>query len=142
MVTILKIENRENKENLFNIFAEFNEIHNLFLSDYILVKGSECEKFEYVYVFLNEEQLNSMINLMLEYGETIFSKTDFTNEFVEIVVNNKLEEFVNSFEFFSETVIENAYSHNITTDNVLDKISFNGFESLNELDKVVLREVA
>jgi hypothetical protein len=141
MVTVLKVDNVEgNNVKIYSIYFEFMDIHGFSIFDKTLVKTSSCGEYEYLYLFMNQEELNSFIGLLLDKDMTIYSKKDYTDEMVSIIVNNKIHDFKEEFEssFDIDTLVKSFYETTITKDNILDKISLNGIKSLNDYDYEVL----
>jgi hypothetical protein len=143
MVTILKVDNVEdNNVKIYSIYFEFMDIHGFSIFDKTLVKTSSCGEYEYLYLFMNQEELNSFIGLLLDNDMTIYSKKDYTDEMVSIIVNNKIDDFKKEFEssFDIDTLVKSFYETSITKDNILDKISLSGIKSLNDNDYEVLNQ--
>jgi hypothetical protein len=141
MVTVLKVDNVEgNNVKIYSIYFEFMDIHGFSIFDKTLVKTSRCGEYEYLYLFMNQEELNSFIGLLLDKDMTIYSKKDYTDEMVSIIVNNKIHDFKEEFEssFDIDTLIKSFYETSITKDNILDKINLNGIKYLNDYDYKVL----
>lgn len=144
MVTILKVDNTEdNNDKVYAIYFEFIEKYNFSMFDRILIKTSSCNKYEYLYLFMNQEELNYFINLLLNYDITIHSKKDYTDELLSLIVNNKIDEFKSQFDSFFEmdAMITFFYNMNVTKDDVLDKANFNGFNTLTNDDYMILNHV-
>lgn len=142
MVTVLKVDNREdNNEMIYTIYEEFIEVYNLSIFDRMLIKISPCKKYEFLYLFMDQEELNTFINLVLDCNLTIYSKEDYTDTLISMVVNNKLNEFKNQFmdTYSFDELMLHFYKSSITKDNVLDKACFNGFDSLTEIDYKILQ---
>jgi hypothetical protein len=142
MVTILKIKNNSDFDVNFKINEEFEDANGFSIFDKMLVKDSDCGEFEYLYLFINQIELNSFMNIVLDNGSIIFHKYDFTDDLINIIINNKLEEFKSKFEleFDFDEIFNLFYNESITKDIVLDKICFSGKNSLNELDYDILRQ--
>jgi hypothetical protein len=141
MVAILKIKNEiENNET---IYFEFIEKYGFSIFDKMLIKTSSCDTYEYLYLFMNVDELNGFIGLLLEQGITIHSKKDYTNELLSIIVNNKVDEFKDEFDlsFNIDELISMFYDMAVSKDDVLDKASYNGFNSLTENDYRILKHV-
>jgi hypothetical protein len=141
MVTLLTIENEKGSLKYMDIFADFEEINGFSLADKILVNESECGTYEYVYVFLPQDILNSLINIILNHNTVIYSKKDFTSEMVDILMGNKLDEFKSTFEPYYEfdSIVDEFYNENIDVDMVLDKANKYGFDLLTENDYTILK---
>lgn len=142
MVTILKVKHElSNNADIYSIYHDFIDIHGLSIFDRMLVKNSLCGDYEYLYLFLNQEELNTFINLLLEKNISIYSKEDYTETLVRIVIDNRINYFKNLFDdiFNIDELIRLFYESTITKDNVLDKALFNGFDSLTDDDYKVLK---
>ena len=140
MVTILKVDNVGDNNQIMPIVFDFQEKFGVSPFDKMLIR--EVGEHEYLYLFMNQEELNAFINLMLEQDMTIHSKTDYTEKLISLIINNKLHEFTNMFEdmFDIDAIISEFYNSNITKDNVLDKAIANGFGSLSENDYRILKQ--
>lgn len=144
MVTILKVKNEvENNEKIYSIYFEFTERFGFSIFDKMLIKTSSCDTYEYLYLFMNVDELNGFIGLLLEQNITIYSKKDYTNELLSIIINNKVDEFKNEFDssFNTDELISIFYDVAVSKDDVLDKASYNGFDSLTENDYRILNHV-
>jgi hypothetical protein len=142
MVTILKLDNKDdNNEMIYTIYEEFIEAYNVSIFDRMLIEISPCRKYELLYLFMDQEELNTFINLILDYNFTIYSKEDYTDKLISMVVNNKIGDFKSKFMdvYGFDELIVYFYESTITKDNVLDKASFNGFDSLTENDYKILK---
>jgi hypothetical protein len=141
MVTVLKVNNeQENNEKIYSIYFEFIERYGFSIFDKMLIKTSSCDKYEYLYLFMNQDELNGFISLLLDENITIHSKQDYAEKMLSIIVNNKLDEFKEQFEptFDTDALISLFYDSVVTKDDVLDKANSNGFESLTEDDYRIL----
>lgn len=141
MVTVLKVNNeQENNEKIYSIYFEFIERYGFSIFDKMLIKTSSCDKYEYLYLFMNQNELNGFISLLLDENMTIHSKQDYTEKMLSIIVSNKLDEFKEQFEptFDTDSLISSFYDLVVTKDDVLDKANSNGFESLTEDDYRIL----
>jgi hypothetical protein len=142
MVTILKLDNKDdNNEMIYTIYEEFIETYNVSIFDRMLIEISPCRKYELLYLFMDQEELNTFINLILDYNFTIYSKEDYTDKLISMVVNNKIDDFKSKFMdvYGFDELIVYFYESTITKDNVLDKACFNGFDSLTENDYKILK---
>ncbi len=143
MVRLLKIENLACASLYFDVLEDFRDMHEIDMSDFMLVKESPCQKYEYLYVFLPEHQINAFVSLIHKYEIKLYLDVDFTEEMLGIVTNNKLAEFKTQFvldynvEF--DELIDIFYDSHITIDIVLDKANDYGFDSLTERDYKVLK---
>jgi hypothetical protein len=143
MVTVLKVDNVVgNNVKIYSIYFEFIDIHGFSIFDKTLVKTSSCGEYEYLYLFMNQEELNSFIGLLLDKDMTIYSKKDYTDEMVSIVVNDKIDNFKEEFDssFDIDSLVKSFYEMSITKDNILDKITVSGIKSLNNNDYEVLNQ--
>jgi hypothetical protein len=143
MITILKVKNEDdNNEQLYTIYEEFMDMYDLSIFDRMLITVSKCDRYEYLYLFLDQEKLNMFINLLLDNDITIYSKEDYTDKLISIIVNDKLDDFKNEFidNYNFDELMEYFYETTITKDNILDKACFNGFESLNDYDYQILKK--
>ena len=142
MVTVLKMYNPGGYEMGLKIDSDFYDIHNFSVFDRMLVKESVCGEYEYVYLFLNQLELNTFINIILSEDTIIYEKYDFTDELIKIIINNKVDEFIDEFvlDFDFDYILKLFYSESITKNIVLDKICFNGKESLTEYDYEILEQ--
>ena len=124
-----------------DIFSDFDDVNGFSLTDKILVNESDCGAYEYVYVFLPQDTLDSLINIILNHNTVIYSKKDFTNEMVDILMTNTLDTFKSTFEPYYEfdSIVSDFYNENIDVDMVLDKANRYGFDLLNENDYTVLK---
>jgi len=141
MVTILKVNNeQENNEKIYSIYFEFIERYGFSIFDKMLIKTSSCDKYEYLYLFMNQDELNGFIGLLLDENMTIHSKQDYTEKLLSMIVNNKLDDFKEQFEptFDTGSLISLFYDSVVTKDDVLDKANSNGFKSLTEDDYRIL----
>ena len=141
MVTLLTIENEKGSLKYRDIFSDFDDVNGFSLTDKILVNESDCGAYEYVYVFLPQDTLDSLINIILNHNTVIYSKKDFTNEMVDILMTNTLDTFKSTFEPYYEfdSIVSDFYNENIDVDMVLDKANRYGFDLLNENDYTVLK---
>lgn len=141
MVTLLTIENEKGSLKYMDIFSDFDDVNGFSLTDKILVNESDCGAYEYVYVFLPQDTLDSLINIILNHNTVIYSKKDFTNEMVDILMTNTLDTFKSTFEPYYEfdSIVSDFYNENIDVDMVLDKANRYGFDLLNENDYTVLK---
>jgi hypothetical protein len=143
MVALLKIENLACASLYFDVLEEFKDLHEIDMSDFLLVKESPCTKYEYLYVFLPTQQINDFIKLIKEYRIKLFVEFDFTENLLEIIVSNKLdtfkEQFVLDYNVEFDELINEFYDKNVTIDTILDKANECGFESLTERDYKVLK---
>lgn len=142
MVTVLKVKNESDSNVGYRISEAFKDVHGFSIFDRMLVRNSECGEYEYLYLFINEYELNTFINIILTEDTTIFNKRDFTNDLIDIIVNNNLDEFKSKFELFFDfdDIIGDFYLKAITKDIVLDKMCFSGKDSLTKFDYKILNQ--
>ena len=91
MVTKLKIQNDPDKQKSIRVLENFENKTGVDLMEHCLVKISPCKKFEYVYAFLQKDQLNVLLNLILEEEIIIYSKKDYTQRIANKIKNGKLD---------------------------------------------------
>ena len=142
MVTVFKVlKEKDNNEQISNIDSEFYDRFDISLFDRILIKESTCGKYEYLYFFLSQEQINSLVNLFIENGVEILSKFDFTEEMVKYVKDNEIVNFKKQFIDFEtkDELISLFYEKSVGKDDILDKIIKFGTESLTNDDFDVLK---
>jgi hypothetical protein len=143
MVTLLKIENLACASLYFDVLEDFRDLHEIDMSDFMLVKESPCTKYEYLYVFLPNHQINDFVKLIKEYEIELYMNVDFTEDLLNIILTNKIDIFKNQFvldyniEF--DELLDIFYEQNVTVDMVLDKANDLGFESLTKRDYKVLK---
>jgi len=142
MVTILKVKNESDDNVGFRINEAFKDAHGFSIFDKILVRDSDCGEYEYLYLFVNQIEVNTFINIILSEDTTIFNKKDFTDDLINIIVNNKLDTFKSKFEehYEFDLLITSFYLESITKDIVLDKICFSGKDSLTKIDYEILEQ--
>ena len=127
---ILKIEQLENTKDLTHVnitYEELNVIEELESSQVILQE----DKGSYVIGLFTDEYIGIMTSIFKKYGIK-YKITDVTSQYVKtsiISMFKSQEERIKSF------VIDN-----ISIDDVLDKISNSGMDSLNEMDYIVLNK--
>jgi len=141
MVTLIKIENNVKNVNVGTIFGNFEDVYGFDASDRMLVNESEDGLYEHIYLFLNAYEVSGLINLFLENGVTIYSKSDVTDKIIEMINKNKIDEFKSNFGSdydFDELIKEFSINH-ITTDMVLEKITNLGISGLTKTDYIILK---
>jgi hypothetical protein len=139
MLSKIKVDINSKLEDIKKIFNEFCDEFKKYPD--ILVETSDCEKYEFIYIFMDYNETNFFINLLLHNKIPIIEKSDFTNDFKEIIINDKIDKFkekIIDFGNFDE-VLEIFYNNYIITDDILDKICYKGINSLNDLDKNILK---
>lgn len=143
MVALLKIENLACASLYFDVLEDFRELHEIDMSEFMLVKESPCTNYEYLYVFLPNQQINDFVKLVKEYDINLFTNLDFTEDLLEIILTNKLdsfrEQFVLDYNIEFDELIDIFYEQHITIDMVLDKANDLGFNSLTKRDYNVLK---
>ena len=143
MVALLKIENLACASLYFDVLEDFRDLHEIDMSDFMLVKESTCTKYEYLYVFLPNHQINDFVKLVKEYEIELYTDVDFTEDLLEIILTNKIEDFKQQFvldyniEF--DELIDIFYDQHITIDMILDKANALGFDALTKKDYDVLK---
>lgn len=143
MVRLLKIENLAIASLYFDVLEDFRELHEIDMSNFMLVKESSCCKYEYLYIFLPNHKITDFVKLINEYGIELFMDVDFTDILLNIILNNELDTFKHKFTLdynieFDE-LIDEFYEQIITIDMVLDKANLLGFDSLTERDYNILK---
>ena len=78
MVALLKIENLACASLYFDVLEDFRDLHEIDMSDFMLVKESPCTKYEYLYIFLPNHQINDFVKLVKEYDIELYTDIDFT----------------------------------------------------------------
>lgn len=139
MIIKIKIPVNTNDEKAEKIFLEFEEENDAFLE--LLSFGKRLEDSECIYSLLNEKEKKSLLNILILNGIEVISMDDFTDEFINILLSNKLEDFRKELDYESalfDELIEYVYLNEITKENILDKINGLGIDSLNENDYKVL----
>jgi hypothetical protein len=141
MITKIEIDINVENEKVFKSIKDFWKKKLIDLEDIVLMKDSECGKYEYVYIFSDESTSNLLVNIFLKNEITIFKRIDFTQDMINIINSNELENFKNSLsctENFDEIMHPFIFEH-ITKDMVLDKINALGINSLTEQDYSILK---
>ena len=77
MVTLIKVEKEVGTFKAFKIFGDFEDYNETNLFDRMLSKDSECDKYEYLYVFLQNHEVESLKKIIVENGLVIFDVLDF-----------------------------------------------------------------
>jgi hypothetical protein len=143
MVALLKIENLACASLYFDVLEDFRDLHEIDMSDFMLVKESPCTKYEYLYVFLPTHQINDFVKLVKEYDIELYTDIDFTEDLLEIILTNKLEvfkqQFVLDYNIEFDELIDIFYSQHVTIDMILDKANALGFDALTKKDYGVLK---
>ena len=140
MVTIIKIDRVEGNDWVFEINEIFEETHKMVIFDCVLVKESPCGKFEELFLFMDNYEVNTFINLLLERNVGVYSKVDFTKDLIAIVNGNTIDEFKGTFNGMNEfdNIISSFVLNHIDKDMVLDKLSALGITALTESDYTIL----
>ena len=143
MVALLKIENLACASLYFDVLEDFRDLHEIDMSDFMLVKESPCTKYEYLYVFLPNHQINDFVKLVKEYDIELYTDVDFTEDLLEIILTNKIEvfkqQFVLDYNIEFDELINIFYDQHITIDMILDKANALGFDALTKKDYDVLK---
>ena len=121
-------------------FLQFEEIHNLDLSSRFIITKSKCNNFEYLYFFLNQYQLNSLINIINNNNIEILDKKDFKNDLLKIINENNLEKLREIFEDKDsfDFLVKEFYLNYVSKDMILDKMLNIGKSFLTEIDYEIL----
>jgi hypothetical protein len=143
MVALLKIENLACASLYFDVLEDFRDLHEIDMSDFMLVKESPCTKYEYLYVFLPNHQINDFVKLVKEYQIELYTDVDFTEDLLEIILTNKIEvfkqQFVLDYNIEFDELIDIFYDQHVTIDMILDKANALGFDTLTKKDYDVLK---
>ena len=141
MVTLLKIKNDQTNESISNIFELFIDNFGFDASERLLVNDADNGESEEIYLFLEPYQVNGLINLFLENKVTIYSKADVTNQFIEMINSNQINDFKSNFgpEYNTDELIKEFTVNHITQDMVLEKITNIGISALTETDYIILK---
>lgn len=143
MVALLKIENLACASLYFDVLEDFRDLHEIDMSDFMLVKESPCTKYEYLYVFLPNHQINDFVKLVKEYDIELYTDIDFTEDLLEIILTNKIEvfkqQFVLDYNIEFDELIDIFYDQHVTIDMILDKANALGFDALTKKDYDVLK---
>jgi hypothetical protein len=143
MVALLKIENLACASLYFDVLEDFRDLHEIDMSDFMLVKESPCTKYEYLYVFLPNHQINDFVKLVKEYDIELYTDVDFTEDLLEIILTNKIEvfkqQFVLDYNIEFDELIDIFYEQHVTIDMILDKANALGFDALTKRDYDVLK---
>jgi hypothetical protein len=139
MVTIIKIKNIKDTSWVIDMERMFEDTHGFNFTDCMLV--SDCDKYEYLYLFMNDFEIQTFLNLLVEFKVEVLSRTDFTEEMIDVLMNNDIDKFKENFNgmTYLEEVIENFGFQNIDKDMILDKISKHGIKSLSDFDYKILK---
>lgn len=128
----------ERNPNLVNDLNDYEETNNSNLMSKII--SYEDEKYEHIFIFSNLMDVNFLKNKFIEMNIEILEFEDFTDTLINLIKENKLNEFKNKFDYFEtlEDNFENFILRNITKDDVLDKIIDFGKSSLTDLENKIL----
>ncbi len=143
MVTRIKISNEVEQNNLMKVVQDFWSENYIDLQSVTLCKDSNCGKYEYIFIFCEEEDVKSLISIFLRNKITVFETEYVTDYIFEIINSNKSEDFKNelcqsSKENFYEIISTFTFEH-VTKDMVLDKINTLGINALTEQDYSILK---
>jgi hypothetical protein len=143
MVNRIKIDINVAQEKIVQSIREFYSKELICLEDIILTEDSKCGKYEYIYVFCDNEIFNSLLRIMLDNKVVIFETKDVTEHICNIINSNKLEDFKSelcqsSKDNFDELISTFIFEH-VTKDMVLDKINALGINALTEQDYSILK---
>jgi hypothetical protein len=133
-VHYFKIRNEEEPPSHF-----YSNIVEILDGDDSGIVVNEFTSYEVLYTFLEEEKVKSLKSL-LESHDLLIEDRDLTAEILKSKLND--EEFVETFSDVEYSkILENFVLENLSVDDVLDKISESGYESLTHLEKQVLQSV-
>jgi hypothetical protein len=140
MVTIVKVKRVEGTDWVSDMERMFEDTHGIDFYDCMLVHDSVCREYEYLYLFMNDYEINTFLNLLVEFKIEILSKNEFTEKMTYIMMNNDIDNFKEKFNGMAQfdDVVRDFGFNNINKDMVLDKILKYGINSLNDIDYKVL----
>lgn len=142
MVTKVKVDYDTEISDLMMVNSDFYYEFDVEVLDLMLVEVSPCNKYEYLYLFMGDDMVSFFINSLLDYNIAVYEKDDFTITFKKIIKDNKIDEFKSKLSdiYTFDSLLNKFYSESIDIDDVLDKISYSGLESLSEYDYSVLND--
>jgi len=98
---------------------------------------NEFTSHEVLYTFLEKEKVLRLKNLFESYDLLIDDK-ELTQEVLKTkFMNDEFQETFSDAEY--SRILEDFMFRNLTVDDVLDKISASGYESLTSLEKQILK---
>jgi len=141
MVTLLKIKNDQTNENISNMFENFIDNFGIDASERLLVNDADNGESEEIYLFLEPHEVNGLVNLFLENKVTIYSKSDVTNQLIDMINSNQIEAFKGNFgpEYNTDELIKEFTVNHVTQDMILEKITNIGISALTETDYIILK---
>jgi hypothetical protein len=114
----------------------YESLTEILEGDNSLIAVNEFSTYEIMYTFLEKEKVLQLKNLF-EFHEILIEDQEITEDVIKSTIDN--EEFE---ETFSDSdyleILENFILMNLTIDDVLDKISEKGYDSLNYVEKKFL----
>lgn len=130
-----KLKNTDEKPS-----KEFYEtLVEILESDNSGIVVNEFTSHEVLYTFLEKEKVLRLKNLFESYDLLIDDK-ELTQEVLKTkFVNDEFQETFSDSEY--SRILEDFMFRNLTVDDVLDKISASGYESLTSLEKQILEAV-
>lgn len=131
-VGYFKVKNPESQDTATKIFKKIVSIVGVDKIDEVVFDNSH-KGGDHIYVFSEKEVINKL--------NSLFEQNDILLEF-----DLKTEEYLSVSTFpqiFDDPdyrdVLDNFLIENLSVNNVLDKISSRGVESLNEMDHYILK---
>lgn len=140
-LTIKKSVDYQKEEFIFDSF--FSE-HNIDLLDVALFRKSDCNQYDIIYTFFPIEMVDFLVNLFIDSEISIVSREVCTNEIVDIIISNDVNNFKNQFDYtigFDE-LIESISKEEAVIDAILRKVSKDGKDSLTEHQISLLKNAA
>ena len=127
----LKNTDEEPSKEFYETLVEILE------SDNSGIVVNEFTSHEVLYTFLEKEKVVRLKNLFESYDLLIDDK-ELTQEVLKTkFMNDEFQETFSDSEY--SRILEDFMFRNLTVDDVLDKISASGYESLTSLDKKILK---
>jgi len=127
----LKNTDEEPSKEFYETLVEILE------SDNSGIVVNEFTSHEVLYTFLEKEKVLRLKNLFESYDLLIDDK-ELTQEVLKTkFMNDEFQETFSDSEY--SRILEDFMFRNLTVDDVLDKISASGYESLTSLDKKILK---
>jgi len=127
----LKNTDEEPSKEFYETLVEILE------SDNSGIVVNEFTSHEVLYTFLEKEKVLRLKNLFESYDLLIDDK-ELTQEVLKTkFMNDEFQETFSDAEY--SRILEDFMFRNLTVDDVLDKISASGYESLTSLEKQILK---
>jgi len=127
----LKNTDEEPSKEFYETLVEILE------SDNSGIVVNEFTSHEVLYTFLEKEKVVRLKNLFESYDLLIDDK-ELTQEVLKTkFMNDEFQETFSDAEY--SRILEDFMFRNLTVDDVLDKISASGYESLTSLEKQILK---